>query len=105
MSCYLSRPDPIDCPKWKLAWSAIALALMLSACSSDNGNRAEMKKAVAYLNDDPASSSTDAMTFGDPNYWHVECKGNTDLWKAAVAACMREGRHPPVCEIIGSGCP
>lgn len=83
----------------------LPLLLALSACSSDNGSREEIDKAVAYLNSDPAASSTDAMTFGDPGYWHTECKGNTATWKAATEACDAPGRHPPVCELIRSGCP
>jgi len=83
----------------------IPLLLVLAACSSDNGGKAEMQKALAYLNDDPTASSTDGVTFGDPNYWHTECKANTPLWRVAVDACNRGGGHPPVCEIIRNGCP
>ncbi len=83
----------------------LPLVLVLAACSSDNGNREELHKAVAYLESSPTASSTDAMTFGDPGYWHTECKRNSALWKAAVDACNGPARHPPVCELIRNGCP
>ncbi len=84
---------------------SIPFILLLAACSSDNGAREEMQKAVAYLSESPTASSTDGMTFGQPGYWHAECKGNTALWKAAQATCNEEGKHPPICEIIRNGCP
>ncbi|MBY0577962.1 MAG: hypothetical protein K2P57_02845 [Burkholderiales bacterium] len=84
----------------------ILLGLIVSACSFDKGSVEETQKAIAYLRNDPTASSTDGMTFGDPGYWHAQCKAGTDLWKAAIAACDEDGRHPPVCEIIRSpGCP
>lgn len=86
----------------------IVLVLLVAACSADNGKREEMQKATAYLRNNPIASSTDEVTFGDPSYWHTECKAGTALWKSAVAICNDGGAHPQVCEIIrsaGKGCP
>ena len=86
----------------------IALGLALAACSEDNGKREEIQKAIAYLKNDPTASSTDGMTFGDPNYWHIECRAGSALWKAAETTCNEGGQHPQVCEIIrnaGNVCP
>lgn len=83
----------------------VPIVLVLAACSSDNGAKEEMQKAVAYLSGSPTASSTDGMTFGQPGYWQTECRGNTALWKAAVTTCTEEGAHPPICQIIRSGCP
>lgn len=86
----------------------IFAGLIVAACTSDNGPREQIQKATAYLQNDPTASSTDAMTFNDPGFWHGECKGKTQLWTAAVVACSSEGLHPQVCQIIvnsGNGCP
>ncbi len=88
--------------------TTLLVLLAVSACSGENAKKEDVAKATAYLRNDPTASSTDGMTFGDPNYWHIECKSDSIVWKTGVQVCSEGGNHPPICQIIvnaGSGCP
>ena len=88
--------------------TTMLILLAVSACSGENAGKEDVAKAAAYLRNDPTASSTDGVTFGDPNFWQLECKTNSAVWKTGVEVCSQGGNHPPICEIIlgaGNGCP